>query len=69
MLLLATHSFWSGDWALVYDSKIFGDFHNISKFFFLLVIYIYTISMGDTMSYRHLFIQAVRPVSRYYVIY
>ena len=37
-------------------------------FFSLLVIYIYTIFMGDTMYYLCLFIQAVRPVSHYVIL-
>ena len=37
--------------------------HSPGLSFFFLVIYIYTIFMGDTVSYLYLFIQAVRPVS------
>ena len=37
-------------------------------FFSLLVIYMYTIFMGDTMYYLYLFIQAVRPVSHYAIL-
>ena len=40
-------------------------FLNIYIYYSLLVIYIYTVFMGDTMYYLYLFIQAVRPISHY----
>ena len=43
-------------------------FYVTVTFFSLLVIYIYTIFMGDTMYYLYLFIQAVRPVSHYAIL-
>ena len=38
-------------------------------FFCFLVIYIYTIFMGDTMYYFYLFIRAVRPVPHYAIFF
>ena len=52
-LVLAKFSPWRGDWAL--------DYHHVS-FFSLLVIYIFTIFMGDAMYYLYLFVQAVHVI-------
>ena len=55
----------AGGWALSFHSFLYI---YILIFFSLLVIYIYTIFMGDTMYYLYLFIQAVRPVSHYAIL-
>ena len=65
MLLLATYSFWRGDWALVYDSKIFTDFHNISNlFFFWLYTYIQFLWVIQYLTFIYLY----RPLGQFHVI-